>query len=59
VRFCRKVFASHLLQEGIQPQVVDLLQGRTPQSVLARHYLVPQSTVKGQVLLMLLEKLSY
>jgi intergrase/recombinase len=50
MRFCRKVFDSHLRQEGIQPEVVDLLQGRTPQSVLARHYLVPQSTVKEQVL---------
>ncbi|MGH9955145.1 MAG: integrase, partial [Nitrososphaeraceae archaeon] len=46
----RKLFASHLRQEGIQPEVVDMLQGRVSQSVLTRHYLVPQSSLKDQVL---------
>jgi intergrase/recombinase len=46
----RKLFASHLRQEGIQPEVVDLLQGRVSQSILTRHYLVPQSTLKDDVL---------
>jgi intergrase/recombinase len=47
---CRKVFASWLRKEGIQPEVIDLLQGRVSQSVLTRHYLVPQSWLKDQVL---------
>ena len=47
---CRKVFASWLRKEGIQPEVVDLLQGRVSQSVLTRHYLVPQNSLKDQVL---------
>lgn len=46
----RKVFASWLRKEGIQPEVVDMLQGRVAQSVLTRHYLVPQEGLAGQVL---------
>jgi intergrase/recombinase len=52
----RKIFASWLRKEGIQPEVVDLLQGRVAQSVLTRHYLVPQSSLTDQVL-QALEKL--
>jgi hypothetical protein len=46
----RKIFASWLRKEGIQAEVVDMLQGRVSQSVLTRHYLVPQSSLKDQVL---------
>ena len=53
----RKIFASWLRKEGIQPEVVDMLQGRVSQSVLTRHYLVPQSSLKDQVL-QALEKLN-
>jgi hypothetical protein len=28
MRFCRRIFASHLRQSGIQAEVVDLLEGR-------------------------------
>ncbi len=53
----RKIFASYLRQVGkIEPEVVDLLQGRTPKSVLTRHYLVPPEGLKDQVL-QALEKL--
>jgi intergrase/recombinase len=47
---CRKIFASWLRKEGIQPEIVDLLQGRVSQSILTRHYLVPQSSLKNDVL---------
>ena len=50
MRLCRKIFASHLRNEGIQSEVVDLLQGRVSPSILTRHYLVPQNTLKDQVL---------
>lgn len=50
MHLCRKVFASWLRHKGIQPEVIDMLQGRVSQSVLTRHYLVPQSTLKDQVL---------
>nr|MDQ3883124.1 hypothetical protein [Thermoproteota archaeon] len=47
---CRKVFASWLRKEGIQPEIIDLLQGRASQSILTRRYLVPQSSFKSEVL---------
>jgi hypothetical protein len=46
----RKIFASWLRKEGIQPEVVDMLQGRVSQSVLARHYLAPSHDLKDKVL---------
>jgi hypothetical protein len=52
----RKIFASYLRQEGIQPEVVDMLQGRVSPSVLTRHYLVPKPLFKEEVL-QALEKL--
>jgi intergrase/recombinase len=50
MRYCRKVFASWLRKEGIQPEIVDLLQGRVSQSVLTRHYLAPTQSMKDDVL---------
>src|SRR5919106_4272044 len=46
----RKIFASWLRREGIQPEVVDILQGRVSQSVLTRHYLTPSHDLKDKVL---------
>lgn len=46
----RKIFASWLRKEGVQPEIVDLLQGRVSQSVLTRHYLVPSDSLKTDVL---------
>jgi intergrase/recombinase len=50
MRYCRKIFASHLSACGIQSEVIDLLSGRVPQSVLARHYLTPSAGLKDRVL---------
>jgi intergrase/recombinase len=50
MRLCRKIFASWLRKSGIQSELVDLLQGRVPPSVLARHYLVPDHYFKDDVL---------
>ena len=50
MRFTRKIFASHLRQSGIQPEIVDMLQGRVAQSVLTRYYLVRSTSLKDQVL---------
>jgi intergrase/recombinase len=46
----RKIFASWVRKEGIQPEIVDLLQGRVSQSILTRHYLVPDHSLKDRVL---------
>ncbi len=51
LKLCRKLFASYLRQSaGIQPEVVDLLQGRVSTSILTRHYLVPDNSLRRDVL---------
>jgi intergrase/recombinase len=50
MRFCRKIYASHLRQFGIESEIVDLLQGRVPRTVFARHYLVVKPSYKNKVL---------
>jgi hypothetical protein len=50
MHLCRRIFASWLRKEGIQPEVVDLLQGRVSPSVLTRHYLAPSQDLKERVL---------
>ncbi|WP_179368320.1 integrase [Candidatus Nitrosotenuis sp. DW1] len=41
VNHCRKIFATHLHHNGIPYEMIDLLQGRSPQTVFARHYYKP------------------
>jgi hypothetical protein len=50
MRFCRKIFASHLIKSGIDSNTVDMLSGRCPSSVLVRHYQVPDSSLSQKVL---------
>ena len=50
MRFCRKVFATHLHQSGIAAEIVDALQGRTPSSVFAKHYCRPSIEYRDRVL---------
>jgi intergrase/recombinase len=42
--FCRKIFATYLKTQGIEQEIIDLLQGRAPKSVFARHYYRPNFT---------------
>ena len=39
--YCRKIFATYLRTKGIEQETIDLLQGRIPKSVFARHYFRP------------------
>jgi intergrase/recombinase len=39
--YCRKIFATYLRTHGIEQEIIDLLQGRAPRSVFARHYFRP------------------
>jgi len=49
--YCRKIFASYLRQSaGIEGEIVDLLQGRVPKSVFARHYFTPSIEYRQKVL---------
>jgi intergrase/recombinase len=50
MRFCRKIHASHLRQSGIESEIVDLLQGRVPRTVFARHYFTPSLDYRAKAL---------
>ena len=39
--YCRKVFATFLRNKGIEPEIIDLLQGRISRSVFVNHYYRP------------------
>jgi intergrase/recombinase len=39
--YCRKIFATFLRTNGIEQELIDLLQGRIPKSVFVRHYYRP------------------
>jgi intergrase/recombinase len=39
--YCRKVFATFLRNNGIEQEIIDLLQGRTPSSIFVNHYYRP------------------
>ena len=39
--YCRKVFATYLRNKGIEPEIIDLLQGRISDSVFVNHYYRP------------------
>jgi intergrase/recombinase len=50
MRYCRKIFASYLRQSGIESEIVDLLQGRVPRTVFARHYFTLSLDYRQKVL---------
>jgi intergrase/recombinase len=50
IKYCRKIFASFLRQQGVQPEIIDMLQGRIGKNILSRHYLTPSSSYKAEVL---------
>jgi intergrase/recombinase len=39
--YCRKIFATYLRNNGIEQEIIDLLQGRISKSVFVRHYYRP------------------
>jgi len=39
--YCRKIFATYLRNKGIEPEIIDLLQGRLSKSIFLRHYYRP------------------
>jgi intergrase/recombinase len=50
MKYCRKIYASYLRQARIESEIVDLLQGRMPRTVFARHYFRPNAEYKDRVL---------
>jgi intergrase/recombinase len=47
--YCRKIFATYLRINGIESEIIDLLQGRIPKSVFAKHYFKPDFTSYNKV----------
>jgi intergrase/recombinase len=41
IKDLRKLFATTLRESGISEEVIDLLEGRIPQSIFLRHYYKP------------------
>jgi intergrase/recombinase len=41
LKYCRKIFGTWLRQNGIESEFIDVLQGRVPASVFAKHYYRP------------------
>ena len=39
--YCRKIFATFLRNDGVEPELIDLLQGRIANSIFVRHYYRP------------------
>ena len=41
MNYCRKIYATYLRSNGIEQEIIDLLQGRIPKSIFVRHYFRP------------------
>jgi hypothetical protein len=50
MRYCRKIHATYLHQQGIPADIIDALQGRTPASIFAKHYYRPSLDYRIKVL---------
>jgi hypothetical protein len=57
ISFCRKIFATYLRTHGVEQETIDLLQGRTPKSVFARHYFKPNFAEEKEKVIACLENL--
>ena len=44
LKYCRKIYASFLRQQGVQPEIIDMLQGRIGKNIFLRHYLTPSNS---------------
>ena len=41
MNYCRKIFATYLRNNGLEQEIIDLLQGRLLKSVFVRYYYRP------------------
>lgn len=55
--FCRKIFATFLRTQGIEQEIIDLLQGRLPRSIFVRHYFRPNFNEESKKVIASLNKL--
>src|SRR5581483_1428597 len=54
---CRKIFATYVRMNGVEQEIVDLLQGRIPKSVFARHYFRPDFKDRNDKIRLLINSL--
>jgi intergrase/recombinase len=47
--YCRKIFATYLRIQGIEQEIIDLLQGRLPKSIFLRHYYRPDLSIYTKI----------
>ena len=47
--YCRKIFATYLRTNGVEQEVIDLLQGRLPKSVFLRYYYRPDLIIYTKI----------
>ena len=47
--YCRKIFATYLRTNGVEQEVIDLLQGRLPKSVFLRYYYRPDLIIYNKI----------
>lgn len=57
MNYCRKIFATFMRNNGVQAEIIDLLQGRIPKSVFVRHYYLLTKDYNQDVISPLLYKL--
>lgn len=50
LKYCRKIFASHLHRSGLSSDLIDMLQGRIGKNIFLKHYLTPTADYKDRVL---------
>jgi hypothetical protein len=50
LKYCRKIYASHLHKSGISSDLIDMLQGRIGKNIFLKHYLTPDASYKHRVL---------
>ena len=55
--FCRKIFATYLRTQGLEQEIIDLLQGRMPRNVFVRHYYRPNFIEENKRVTILLTNL--
>jgi intergrase/recombinase len=58
MNYCRKIFATFMRNNGVQSEIVDLLQGRIPKSVFVRHYYLLTKDYNKDVISPLLYRLN-
>jgi intergrase/recombinase len=50
IKYCRKIYVSWLRHFGIEPEIINMLQGRIGKDIFLRHYYSPSLSYREKVL---------